>query len=355
LLNKYPELRKKYEDLLKELFVMIQKGKSREDIETYTRAQITEILSKVPENERVAEIFGELEVRAQESEQFQNFDMVDFRNQVKTFVRKYREEYKAATDEEKKQLLNYMLATSPKIDDLLKRTNNKEIIERIVNRMQKKVDKALESNHEFNFESIMEDLNEQVDQIEEAQLMHVVASDIKLESPYALKTKQQFTFTVEDILVEQRADVDFFEFVSMETDFGDSYKAEEDEGLVIVSSDSITGIAPKREGKFNYKTQLKYTSFRYGGEAKIYDTQFTLLVGDKYQKQSTKVNTWLIISVVGLITAAFVALTYICVQRMRPTKVVQYEDFNERSFQEPPKEIGRPSSDLQKTAGDSED
>lgn len=354
LLNKYPELRAKYLELMKEIFIMVQKGQANEDIEAYAKEQITKIFSQVPNDERVAELFAELEERAQEAQQFQDFNLDEFRNEVKTFIQTYKEEYKEAAVEEKKELLNYMLASNSKMDELLKRVNNTEIIERLVSRMQKKVDTQIES-HEFNFDSVMQDLDEQVDLIEEAQLMHVVDSNLKLESPYALKVKQQFTFTIEDIMVDKRADIDFFEFVTMETDFGSSYKAEEDEGFVVVSDDSITGIAPKSEGKFNYKTQLKYTSFRFGGEAKIYDTNFTLFVGEKYQKQLTKPNIWLVIFVVVLAALTISVLGYMIVQKLRPARVLKYEDFHENSFQERPKSIGRASSDLQKTASDSQD
>jgi endonuclease III len=104
---------------MKKVFVMVQNEETNEAIEAYAKEQITYILSQVFENERVTELFEELEERAQEAQQFQDFNLEEFRDEVKNFIQKYKKEYKEANVEEKTELLSYMLGSNLKIDELL--------------------------------------------------------------------------------------------------------------------------------------------------------------------------------------------------------------------------------------------
>lgn len=151
-----------------------------------------------------------------------------------------------------------------------------------------------------NYESVMESMNVKLKNIEEQQLVHFEDSSIKLETPEGLKSKQQYTYSVEDLMVNKRADVDFFEFVSIKRT---GLLNNQEEEYIDVTPNLITGVAPVQEGLYMFDVTLKYTNFTNGGQQKAIDTQLKLWVGAKPDRYSTEeeMNTILKVVIVVLV------------------------------------------------------
>lgn len=309
LLDEFPELRDEYNEGLEEIIKMIQDKKPREEILARAKQLVENIKNKLPQNEKVKELIKEIEESAEANEELSRFNLDEFTSEIRDTLETMQSQYQEASTEEKDALMSYILATNKKADELFNEIPKDEIAERLVKRIKNEINKKMESP-ETNYETMMQEVDLRVQEIRESQLVHVNDTSIVLRSPYAVKPREQFTFSVEDIMVSDRADIDFFEFKSMEADFPDKYKNSETEDYVVVTADTVTGIAPNKEGKYNYKTQLVYTSFRFAGESKIIDTNFTLLVGEKYNKPVGGPISFLLLSVIiglGTITLTVVA------------------------------------------------
>lgn len=352
LLTRFPELYSEYENSLREIVQMVKSGKTRDEINEAARDMIEDLQSKVPENEVVTEIVHEFDEAAEDIEEdIERFDLRKFKHDIKEVVEEIKEDLEDASDEEKNQLLSFVLASNSNLDDLLKKVEDEAIRERMVKRMKGNIQQAMENNQQ-NYEEIMSTLDNNVSEIEEAQLVHVRDENVHLRSPYGLKPKQQFTFSVEDIMVDDRADIDFFEFVSMEPAFNEANYIEDGEGYVYVTSETVTGVAPHTEGEYDYKTSLKYTSFRTGGEAKIIDTTFNLRVGEKYTPTTdATTNNVLIYVIAGLLSLAVGLAVCQCYKKIRASKALNYKDMTETSFQAPPRKVEHASEqrDLEMT------
>lgn len=353
LLDKFPQLREDYENNLKKIIEMVEQKKSKEEIRDAVRQMVEDIKDKIPHNEETTQLINQIEQRASQAQAAVHFDLESFKTEIRKTLDEMKNRFNEATEEEKQQVSTYLLATNERAEALLRRVQNQAITERIIKRMRDNVTQSLETS-EQNYDEIMNELNDKVSKIEEAQLAHVTDDSIELRSPYGLKPRQQFTFSVEDLMVGERADIDFFEFQSMEPDFPRSILSEDNEGYVFVTPDSVTGVAPHFSGEFNYKTSLKYTSFRNGDDPKIIDTNFTLLVGEKYNKQPAKFNYVLIYVILSLGLIAFLLIMYQCVVKCKARKVINFEEMTDSSFQEPPRKVEHArTSDLENTTDDS--
>ena len=91
------------------------------------------VIDKLPEDEETREIFEDLENRLEEAERNAQFDINQFRSDVREFIKKYQSEYK----KENKEFINYILATNEKVDKMLKRIKDKGSFDRVVSKMQK--------------------------------------------------------------------------------------------------------------------------------------------------------------------------------------------------------------------------
>lgn len=354
LLDQFPQLREDYENNLKKIIEMVEQKKSKEEIRDAVRQMVEDIKSKIPQNEETTQLISQIEQRASQAQAAVHFDLEAFKTEIRKTLDEMKNRFNEATEEEKQQISTYLLATNERAEALLKRVQNQAITERVIKRMRDNVTQSLETS-EQNYEEIMNELNDKVSKIEEAQLAHVSDDSIELRSPYGLKPRQQYTFSVEDLMVGERADIDFFEFQSMEPDFPTSILSEDNEGYVFVTPDSVTGVAPHFTGEFKYKTSLKYTSFRNGDDPKIIDTSFTLLVGEKYNKQPTKFNYVLIYVILSLGLIAFLLIMYQCVVKFRRRKVISFEEMTDSSFQQPPRKVEHArTSDLENTNDDSQ-
>ena len=351
VLNKYPELKMEYEDLMKEVIKMVKDKKSSKEIQSTIQERMKVIVNKIPEDEETIKFFEEMEGRAEEMKNSPVFNAEEFRAEVKEFIQKYSAEYNQATEEEKEELVNYILASNEKVDDLLKRLTEKNTLKKVIKKFQKKIDNKIKNNEKIDYNEIMEEINQDVDEIEEAQLTQVYDEDLRLESPYGLKPRQQFSFTLEDILVEKRADVDFFEFISVERLFE---PLDENEGYLVVTDDTLTGVAPQEEHVYFYDVKLKYTSFRTGGESKIYNAEFTLYVGDKYNNDQLSFKKALLVVIVVLASLSIISFGCICIRRIKNRNIISYEDFD-AEVQNARKSIDSPGSDLENTADNSQD
>lgn len=335
----------------------------QEEIETSTQA----IIAKIPEDEETNKFFAELEERSNQFEQEVEFDLQTFKADVEEFVDKYGHEYRNATQQEKEQLVNYVIATNEKFDKLLQRVEDKEVVKRLIERFQKKVDQKMQQEEKVEYNEVMQMLDEEVEDIEDQQLAHVYDAQIMLEVPYALKPRQQFTFTLEDLMTEKRADIDFFEIVKLELrpgtycededdfedmDDEDCYVPSKDEGRIVSSENTVYGVAPTRESEFIYDVQLKYTSFKDGGDSVIYDSVLIILVGDFGEVEFRAV---LLYTIIGLLAVSALLIGFICVKRCKGRNVLAYEDFAQEVQFERKSVDGPPSSDLQRTASDSEE
>ena len=210
--------------------------------------------------------------------------------------------------EDKDLVLSYAVAANERINKFLNRIKDSAIRDRIINRMKTLANSSLESSSP-NYDSIMESMNQKIKNIEEGQLVHFEDSSINLETPEGLKPKQQFTYTIEDIMTDKRADVDFFEFVTIKRE---DLLGGEEEQYIDVTPDLITGVAPVKEGLYVYNVTLKYTNFTDGGKQKAIDTRFRLWVGVKPSKYTAddKMNTVLII-VIAILGTVFLSMLVI--------------------------------------------
>jgi len=292
-LDEFPELRDEYNDGLEEIIQMIEQQKSRDEITQRAKELVEDITTKLPQNDKVKEIVKQIEENAKANE-VNRFNIQEFTSEIKQTLEDMREQYSEASSDEKDALMSYILATNQKADNFFNEIPKDEIAERVVKRMKNEINKKMSTN-ETSYETMMKEVDLRVQQIKEAQLVHVTDNSIHLRSPYAVKPKEQFTFSVEDIMVEDRADIDFFEFKSMEADFKNTKDAAQKENYVVVTENTVSGIAPENEGKYNYKTSLIYTSFRYSGESKVIDTNFTLLVGEKYNRSASGAINFLLL------------------------------------------------------------
>jgi len=197
----------------------------------------------------------------------------------------------------------------------------------------------------------MEELNQEVEDIEDLQLTQVYDNSIELESPYALRPKQAFTFTIEDIMINKRADIDFFEFKSVEAAFDEDYKVEENEDYIAVTADAISGVAPRQEGEYSFDAKLKYTSFRQGGESKIINTEFTLFVGEKYNQKQSPLLTYAFYGLIALGITSFLTILFVCTKRIRNKRMIEFEEFEDNELGH--KQVVRGGSELENTADNS--
>ncbi|CAI2387305.1 unnamed protein product [Moneuplotes crassus] len=363
-LIKYPHISKEYDEMVKKVMQMVEDKASISEIEAELQRRSKKIFDQIPDNEETEKFFAEFEKRADQLGNSAKFNLTEFRAEVKDFIKKYGSGYKNATDEQKEELINYVIATNEKFDKLLKRIEDKKIVERIIKRFQKKINERLKNNEDVDYDNMMNELDHEIEDVEEMQLASKYDSSIALETPYPLDPLQQFTFTVEDVMVERRADVDFFEFVKVDLKQGlycededdyedgdddDCYRPKGEEGKIVPSGDTIYGVAPSRESLFEYDVQLKYTSFRAGGESTIYNTTLFLRVGDEDDDSPKTVIFFIII---GLSLTTVLILAAFCYRRWSARRVMKYEDFD-GDVQIGRKSVDRPPSDLENTASDS--
>lgn len=349
ILNNYKEVGEEYENLIKTIIEMKEQNKTDEEIAKVVDEGRQRIIDKIPENEQSIKLFESMEEKANQLENQGRIDVDKFREEVKEFIDQYQGHYK----KENKEFINYILATNEKEDQLLRKIKDENTRERVIKSTQKKVQQNIETNKKVDYDDIMHDLDEHIDKIEEVQLTHVEDSSIVLASPYALRPNQQFSFSFEDILTTRRADVDFFEFVSVDRDFPESYQTENNEGYIAVTPDIISGIAPMNEGIFNYKTQIKYTSFRDGGEARIIETDFKLYVGEKYNQGPPKAISYAFYGAIFLGIITFIVILLLILKKIFSRKVIRFEEFEEGHYE--PKEVPHAGSDLENTASDSQE
>ena len=199
------------------------------------------------------------------------------------------------------------MATNEKIDNFLKRIQDRGTRDRIINKMKSLVNSNLETTNP-NYDTVMQEINLKVKKIEEVQLEHFEDKSIILESPEGLKSKQQYSYTVEDIMVNKRADIDFFEFISIKRSdllgVNDEY--------IDVTPDLITGVAPIAEGLYTYNVTLKYTNFAGDNKQKAIDTQFKLWVGEKPKESNmdAPIHTMLYV-VIAILILIFVSMIFL--------------------------------------------
>lgn len=363
-LIKYPHIKKEYDQMIDKIMEMIEKKATTAEIEAEVQRRTKKIFDQIPANEDTEQFFADFESRVEQVGNNYKFNITEFTAEVKDFVEKYGSGYKNATEEQKEELVNYVLATNEKFDKLLKRVEDKQIVSRIIKRFQKKIDERLKNHEKIDFDSMINGFNHDVEDIEEMQLANKYDASIFLETPYSLDPLQQFTFTVEDVMVERRADIDFFEFVKVDlkpglycededdyedADDDDCYRPKEEEGKIVPSGETIYGVAPSREALYKYDVQLKHTSFRAGGESTIYNTTLLLRVGDEDEGDF---KTVLFFIIIGLLLITLGILGTFCYRRWSSRKVMRYEDFD-GDVQIERKSVDRPPSDLERTASDS--
>jgi hypothetical protein len=352
LLKDYPDLKEDYQNNMEELTQMIKENKSEEEIRERAKEMAEEMKKKLPQDDELDEKIAKIKKQKEEFE-IQKFDMEKFRNEVKSTMEEMAGKFSEADNDDKDDIATYLLASNQKVNALLSKINDKNIFSRVMKRLKKKALESAEQENK-NFEEVMFDMNSHVDKIETSQLIHIEDKSFTLRSPGALKPREQFTYSVEDVMSPKREDIDFFEFVSIQANFDPSQEIPEQEQYVYVTPESITGIAPHKEGKYNYLVSLKYTSFRYGGESKIYDTSMTLSVGEKYFKSRSPFTSYfLFYLILSLGILALILICVQCVKQHRVKKRIKYETWNEEGSSNCPKNDNSDFNDLERTASDS--
>jgi len=321
MVEKIPDYQEKYID---ELTKMVIDGKTEQEIFGKSEVLMQEFSQQLTSSQEFLNIIAEVK----EIEEWNNthpFNLDEFREEVKRMVEEMRSELKNATNEEKDEIATYVLATNEKYNELLSKIEGDKAFDKVNKRAKKEVIESLENDEIKNFDAVSQEITEKTERIEQTQLIHIEDKSLRLSSPWDLRPGHQYVYTVEDLMVDHRDDIDFFEFVSMTADFKSNQKVTEKEKYVYVIPESITGVAPLQEGSFNFKASLKYTSFRYGGEPKIFETTFTLNVGEKYSQ--THLNArWVMFYVIwSLGIFAMITVCVISYKKYKKSKQIKYE------------------------------
>ena len=211
------------------------------------------------------------------------------------------------TQEEKDQLLSFIVASNEKVNELLKKISNQAIKERLTTSLITSAKSLLDTTSP-NFDEIMRKLDDKVKAIESIQLEHFDDNSISLEVPRGLKPKESYTFTLAEVMNKQRADIDFFEFDPViKENANNAINANVE--LIKLTSNTISGVAPIEEKLYIYKLTLKYVNINEGEKEKLIETDFKLWVGEKPNTDdSSNSPNMLLIIIVVIISIAIIAM-----------------------------------------------
>lgn len=297
LLDRFPSIKEGYENKVTQITEMLTQKKASGEVRAKADIMIQELKSRLLQEEEAKRIMSEIEKdtlakTAGESEPVIQFKNDEFRKDIKIMVDKNRGKLNEQTPMEVKHELSvYILASNEKINGLLKKIGSQEIIVKVIKRLQSKILKSLD-NPEFDYENMMIELNQEVDKIEAAQFADIGDGSIVLRESSALMSGQNFNFTLEEIMTDQRANIDFFEFQAMDPVFASSIDAEQSQANILVTPDIIYGVAPSVSGEFTYKVLLKWIPFKYQKDPQTLDSNITLVVvGDPNDSDAKFIKT----------------------------------------------------------------
>ena len=130
-----------------------------------------------------------------------------------------------------------------------------------------------------------------------------------------LKPNDQFNYTVEDIIVDKRIDIDFFEFVSISYLHRPGVKLDP---YVNVFPDFITGVATAYNDTTPYNLTLKYTNYTDGEKHREIDKVFLHNVGpiqNENNLDDETTNPLMIIGIVVIVIVFISLLVYLIYKR----------------------------------------
>ena len=315
------ELGEEIDTLLKEFS---SKKPSDEEIEKAAKKLTEKVQKDIIENDKTKETLEKIE---QNAEKFKDkvedtvekveFKIQEFRNEVKETVNEIKDEYKNISSKEKQELDDFVLAANEKLNNLLAGVKSEKTKNRIVKNMRKDVSKLMESNNR-NYDHIAQQIDTKVDQIQEAQLKHVKDTDLKLRIPYPLIPKQPFKFSLEDVMVHHKSDIEFYEFKSVEykSDKKIIGKNGQEEGYISVTPETIEGIAFSKEGKYEFAASLKYTYMDDEKQPTIIDTILIMKVSSSGgSTKSNRVEKHLLVVCSVLAILSVTLILYQCHKR----------------------------------------
>jgi molybdopterin converting factor small subunit len=223
------EIGDKYHQAVDKISEAIEKGeKTQTQIQKDMKKLVRKVKKDVQHNENLNKVVEEgMNLASNVEKEMDNFDYEQFQEDVKELVDNMEEKINEVSEEDRHKIETYVMGANEKFDGLLKKIKDKDVRERVIKRAKTIIEKRLgQDTHDFD--TIMDDLNDKVDQIETAQVENVVDFSIKLRNRKPLMPKQSFSYTFEDIMVEDRADMDFFTFDKLTPKFntdklGDDY------------------------------------------------------------------------------------------------------------------------------------
>ena len=174
--------------------------------------------------------------------------------------------------EEKDIILSYVVGSNQHFNMLINKIKDNAIKERFTNRLKSLANTLFETSSP-NYESIMKPINMNIISFESFDLILNDDITIWFKNSKELNPNDQFNYTVEDIIVNKRIDIDFFEFVSISYLHRPGIKLEP---YVNVFPDFITGVASSYNGHTAYNVTLKYTNFTDGGKHREIHSVFML-------------------------------------------------------------------------------
>ena len=316
------------------------KAKPNEEIvQQATQKLTTTVKEKIVEDEKTQQAIEQIQQNANKFKkdamdkfnETSQFEVQEFRDEVKDIVDNVKNEYEEMTLQEKKDLDDLMLATNQNLNTLLKNVQDEKIKDRIVKRMRQETSELMKNNNR-NYDDITKKISEKVDEINNDQYKHIKDNSIKLSTPYPLFPKQPYTFSVQDVMDEQRSDIDFFEFQTVSLPSGVELYDEngQQEGFVAVTPETISGVAFGAEGTYTFDVGLKYTSLLQDNTSKIYDTKMTMEVsktaGLKSSSGSSSMERNLLIACAILGILSLTLIIYQVYSRCSSKRVLRYED-----------------------------
>lgn len=338
----HPEFEKYLDEEIERIVLTVADGMpSDKEIQKFVNNVVDTFEKDILSDKKIEEFIQGLKNEANGTrdifkDDIEQFDIDQFREDVKKTVNLMKDEYEKISADEKMDLIDFVLATNEKLDNLLSQITDPASRERLIKRLRSEIGSELKDNNR-DYDDIMNTVDEKVVSIEEEQLARIQDASITLKTPYTLLPKQQYTFSLEDLMVNQRSDIDFFEFMSVESNFQNiKENSAQEESYIYVTPTTIRGIAPNAEMTYVFNVELKYTSYRdTSGKPYIVETTLTMEVSQNTfanmltPKNDVQRYLLMLCCILGLTSA--ILIMYQCYSKYKESKIIRYEDVDDES------------------------
>lgn len=201
--------------------IVTQIANNEDQVQNSTKTLITTLQTQLLSDEKIKQALTNLYDNPDNFDAGQ--DIIDFnidalQDEIKNTINDIGDEYDTLSTIEKQELADFIIVSNENVGILFNKITDDDIKERLFVRLRNIVLNQLK-NGTRDYDLLMSLIDTQIDLVEDDQLSLFDSEEIIMRSPYSLGPSQQFTFSIEDLLVNQRDDVDFFEFVTVEAKF----------------------------------------------------------------------------------------------------------------------------------------